>query len=517
MRKLRGSDLFFSGVLLFCTLDHLQLRPIKGLPILLSPHIMSSFALMTLKHLVRASQDVHLQRIIDICRMSKDDYDAQPQLIGELKTLLKENCTWVDSWNSPEIPNNAIRCFGMRKPAQRAEARYIEQVRRDCQRNGRPFWTVRATDLEQAQQSHSPWKTATPIVVSQLNRKVREPEILAMFEFAVYEFTFNSPGAFSQTQLAVLCEVPTQEAMSTYQPIPILCAPPGTKNIDFQIESRQQLVDLGWTQVHAIAAPSFTMNLRAGMKGRRQQYGLRPHVSNTVHGAMGSTLSKVATEINVRGTGNQLWEKGQVVVLVSRTKTCKDLIFVGNQSATLDVITSLIQVETQYDKYIGHILNVLTTGSVPEGNSPCERVIQLSNHVLRPNDIALPEAGSGCCYLLVSTKNYRVTYIGQTRNHLTRRLHQHNSGRGGAQTNAHHLRPWGIIAFVTGFDGSVEHLLLFERLWEEKRQHRFMQLTLDLTTDDIVDIARDLITNLYFRYLNLRLVVAGRIVREGNE
>ena len=203
MRKLRGSDLFFGGVLLICTLDHLQLRPIKGLPLLLSPHIMTSFWLMTLKHLVRASQDPQLQRIIDICRMSKAQYIENPQVIDELKCLLKDNCTWVDSWDSPEIPNNAIRCFGMRKPAQRAEARYIDQVRLECFRQNKSFLTIKATDLQQAQQSHAPWTPATSLVISQLNRKVREPEVLAMFQFAAYEFTFNSPGSFSQTQLAV--------------------------------------------------------------------------------------------------------------------------------------------------------------------------------------------------------------------------------------------------------------------------------------------------------------------------
>jgi hypothetical protein len=139
MRRLRGSDLFFGGVLLFFTLDHLQLRPIKGLPLLLSPHIMTCFRIIKLQHLVRASHDPQLQRIIDICRMSKYDYELQPTVIDELKALLKDNCIWVDSWESPEIPNNAVRCFGMKKPAQQAETRYIEQIRVDCERHGDVF------------------------------------------------------------------------------------------------------------------------------------------------------------------------------------------------------------------------------------------------------------------------------------------------------------------------------------------------------------------------------------------
>ena len=513
MRRLRGSDLFFGGVLLFCTLDHLQLRPIKGLPLLLSPHIMTCFRMIRLNHLVRASQDPNLQRIIDICRMSKFEYELQPSAIDELKTLLKENCTWVDSWDSPLIPNNAMRCFGMRKPAQKAESRYIEHVRLDCLRNRKPFLTVKATDLQQPQQSHAAWAEACPAVVYQLNRLVREPAVLAFFQFAIYEFTFNKESQFSQTQLAILCDVPDYETVQQYKAIPVLCAPPGTKNIDFEVYSKEQLIEKGWKQQYALPAPQHARNLKGGMKARRLQYGLRPHVSNTLHGAMGATLSKIATEINVRGTGNQLWEKGQVVVLVSRTKFCKDLIFVGDQNATLEVICSLVQVQTQYDEYINHLLDVLSKG----GDSPMvmspNRVLEEQRHFLQTNNIPLPEAGNGCCYLLVSLKNYRLTYIGQTKRSLAKRITEHNSGIGAYSTREHTVRPWGLLAFVVGFDADSHCLRLFETMWEERRHYLFIQHGGDITTNQIVSEGKSLLSNQTFITFDLRMVVKGTIVR----
>jgi hypothetical protein len=334
---------------------------------------------------------------------------------------------------------------------------------------------------------------------------------LHFINLQTYEFTFNEHGQFNQTQLAILCDIPSDETISLFQPFSVLAAPPGVKDIDFEIVSKQQLIDLHWKECQAVVAPQFTRSLQGGMKAKRQQYGLRPHISGTLHAVMGSTLFKVATEINIKGTGNQLWEKGQAVVLVSRTKRCKDLIFVGDKQATLDVITSLVQVQTQYDKYINHILNVLTAGTNSGNALQQHRVIEDNVHVLRPNDIPLPEAGIGCCYLLVSTKNFNITYIGQTMRHLGTRLHEHNSGAGALSTRDQTLRPWGLLAFVTGFDGDVNLLKAFESLWEARRFSLFREHRADLSIDQIVNAGRDIMLFSQFQGMELRLVVKGHV------
>ena len=48
------------------------------------------------------------------------------------KKLLSEHCNWALSWKDDKIPKNAIRIFGKRKPAQRAEAEYIATVSQLC-------------------------------------------------------------------------------------------------------------------------------------------------------------------------------------------------------------------------------------------------------------------------------------------------------------------------------------------------------------------------------------------------
>ena len=58
-----------------------------------------------------------------------------------------------------------------------------------------------------------------------------------------------------------------------------------------------------------------------------------------------------------------------------------------------------------------------------------------------------------CCYLMVSTKAGTTFYIGDTSHlaHLEKIVTRHNRGMGGPQTSSPDLRPWSLVAYVTGF------------------------------------------------------------------
>ena len=53
------------------------------------------------------------------------------------------------------------------------------------------------------------------------------------------------------------------------------------------------------------------------MRGKRKQYGLKHHLTSTVHGSMGDTLHKIVTEISLEQTEFRLWDKAQSIVLLS--------------------------------------------------------------------------------------------------------------------------------------------------------------------------------------------------------
>ena len=71
------------------------------------------------------------------------------------------------------------------------------------------------------------------------------------------------------------------------------------------------------------------------LNAQRKQYGLKPHVASTVQASMGDTLCRIAIEISSTEMNFKLWDKAQVVVLLSRTRYAKDIIFVGNERKTI--------------------------------------------------------------------------------------------------------------------------------------------------------------------------------------
>ena len=213
---------------------------------------------------------------------------------------------------------------------------------------------------------------------------------------------------------------------------------------------------------------------------------------------------KVATSVSTTVPKYRLWEKEQAVVLLSRTKTAADVIFVGNKSDTLTALVMLIQTRTQFAEYMEHILNVLTHTA----NQPVP-VIDQAIFPFRVCDITLPQDRSGYCYILLSLKQKETIYIGQTL-HLSTRLAQHNSGSGAKQTSPDHLRPWAILAYVAGFNGNKQEMLSFETAW----RHRAAAIMANgVMINTVMEIAHSAVSiiEIGFADLGLIFVITGTI------
>ena len=80
-------------------------------------------------------------------------------------------------------------------------------------------------------------------------------------------------------------------------------------------------------------------------------------------------------------------------------------------------------------------------------------------------NLPLPECNTGYVYFLVSLRNRRLSYIGQTFN-LKQRLEQHSSGSGTYFTNEIQKRPWAVLAYIAGFDCNRQRMLSVEDSWK---------------------------------------------------
>lgn len=183
---------------------------------------------------------------------------------------------------------------------------------------------------------------------------------------------------------------------------------------------------------------------------------------------MGETLFALVTKVSRGEWAYQLWEKEQVVVLLSRTRKGKDTIFVGDAEEVAETLAELLQIPSQYSEYMSYILDCLTKSQTPGGYSPTAPVIEQTQHVLRPIDIELPSTDSGFVYILVSLQDKKSLYIGQTTN-LVRRLRDHNRGAGAKATAEPLLRPWALLAYVTGFGKDTRARQRFEGAWKHER------------------------------------------------
>ena len=82
------------------------------------------------------------------------------------------------------------------------------------------------------------------------------------------------------------------------------------------------------------------------MKAFRKQYKVKHHVTSNVNEFQGDTLHIVATEISYTNKNFTLWDKGQVVVLLSSTREGKNLIFFGSKVDNIRCLIRLIKVKS---------------------------------------------------------------------------------------------------------------------------------------------------------------------------
>ena len=74
---------------------------------------------------------------------------------------------------------------------------------------------------------------------------------------------------------------------------------------------------------------------------------------------MGDTLPSIATTISMTDRNFYLWDKGQLIVIISRTRLAIDTIFVGDKGSTLNALVAILKCRTQWTDHMENILKVV--------------------------------------------------------------------------------------------------------------------------------------------------------------
>ena len=94
----------------------------------------------------------------------------------------------------------------------------------------------KAIDLEKRRFSNQDWTQASASIVTNLEMKMKEPELLLFFRGAIYQCTYNEDGVFSQSQLALCFELPEQADLDNFRKVNILLFPPNMKLDSFEFD-----------------------------------------------------------------------------------------------------------------------------------------------------------------------------------------------------------------------------------------------------------------------------------------
>ena len=475
LRRIRNTNIFFGGVLVIGTMDHMQFNPIDGRPFLTSSHVISCFNMVRLQHSVRAHNDPGFQRFQQIARMHPSKYDENPDLIDEFETLVSDVFSFAPTWQDPLITTQTYRLYARKTPARQAESAFIEQVKSTINAADR----VESIALDEQRQinSRADFARASEEITIALDRACKEPRHSLFYKGAIFEFTFNKAGSFSKSQLCIMYDLPSLAVVRAFGSIEVLAAPPGVQDVQFdESKSVDDYIAEGWTiqkvEPPFSSSPRIHRVGRDGTQGKRRQYGLKHRVTSTIHSSIGDTLSQVAIEISNNADFFKLWDKAQLIVGCSRTKRGKDTILVGNKANIIEAFTTLVRQRTQWSDYMEHVLDMVTI------NEPSEEQQEESDDnalIFNPGrhfpyrlcNFALPNCKTGFCYFLVSTRDPNFFYIGQTKD-ISTRIVQHNSGHGSTTTSPLRLRPYAVLAYVCGFDGNKHLMLSVENQWQSQ-------------------------------------------------
>jgi hypothetical protein len=434
----------FGGKLMISTGDHCQLNPPQGKPIWMSQSMITMFKVVRLSHFVRSREDTLLQEVISLLRKPTLTPEEKQRVIE----ILKNNCQFSENWDC--VPRGIIKVFGKRKAVADAATDFIHTKVSEFQRKGELSKVVKQLAKDEiCNVGSNAWQKAPDLTSKRLSKVVNEPYELVLFPHLLLRLTRNDTekGAFFQGQLAQLSTLPISEGA----PLTVFVAPPGVRKVP---EDEKDLRKKGWNVVSI--SPMTTPPIPFyGNFATRNQYPLKYAISTTVHKVMGETILGIATTVSTSDSKFALWEKGQLLVILSRTPTLKDMYFVGNKLETLATFALLLDKKTQYEEYVHNkIINLSNwfTKQLCEQNA-LETAVTLEEFT-NPEPFAsktLPDFhDGGCVYMLVSTKDVSSTYIGETVN-LVNRLDQHNRGEGAIATKTLTLRPWTVFAVTSGF------------------------------------------------------------------
>ena len=99
--------------------------------------------------------------------------------------------------------------YSKKFPAKEATRQFVDAIKQSILLAG--LREKEADNVEKCRFSHGEWLPASQEIKNILDQKLKEPRTLLFFRGAVYEFTYNNDENYSQGQMALLFDLPSQD------------------------------------------------------------------------------------------------------------------------------------------------------------------------------------------------------------------------------------------------------------------------------------------------------------------
>ena len=228
---------------------------------------------------------------------------------------------------------------------------------------------------------------------------------------------------------------------------------------------------LNFKEVQMGTSPENIEFLHDDIQATRRQYGLRHFITGAIHGAMGDTYHLMAIAVSHRNKQLRLWGKGQLIVVISRTRLIKNTIFIGSKRDTILGLKELLLKMTQWSDYIEQVMELATiypqTTADGTFNNNTTTLMDQGNFPFRMCDISLPQDQTGVVYMLMSKKDTSFVFIDSCFC-LRSFLLSHNSNNNSSTNPSPSLRPYILIGYVCGFNKQKKLMNLIKQEWKDQ-------------------------------------------------
>ena len=460
LRFVNNSNVPMGGILVFGNGDPKQLRPPSGPLLWISPILYTNFKLFYLAEYVRMIDPLGARLLTLLDRLEVSDAEAE-----EIVDILSKNSTFVEKWSDIRNDEAILRVV----PTKQAEKKLVNEKYNLIRSSNNNHLTFDSTD-EVSRRGQNLWsKTEDVNCITYLNRNCLEPNSLLIYEGAPMRITRNIQDLLvTQGQLCVIRQVPDADSTS----LDLFVAPPCVRNLPpVQPDGSRNFELSGWRTVSVRRMEGLSQNFRNHSSLRRTQFPLKPFQASTIHKCIGDDVPLLATQIAttdpIERKMFKLWEKNQLLVLVSRVKELKDLTFVGSKSATLKTIKDIAISTSQWDYFVHEFVEALSQQdlSKPLATFP------VAQHIYSMSCQSVPQDNCATVFCLMSLKDGTVAVAACT--NIRKTLQQKNSFNVTENTLTGNKKPWALLcaAFhptVSDLDDSVRAL---ECHWNNSLPH----------------------------------------------